>query len=123
MKKTEAKKADIILIVSLLAFSVLLVTLLLIFRSDGEVAVVEIDGVRVAEYSLSEDGEYALGGGSNLLVIEDGSAYMREANCPDLTCVKKGKVRYVGESIVCLPNRISVTVRGDSSAGGVDLVS
>ena len=73
-------------------------------------------------YPLDKDGEYVLNGGTNILVIEDGAAYIREADCPDKTCVRKGKLRYVGQSSVCLPNRLSVTGIGDG-AGGVDLVS
>ena len=114
------KRADIILIVSLLVASLIALGVMLLTRKDGESVVVEINGEHVATYSLSENGEHILNGGTNVLIIEDGKAYMQEANCPDKTCVRKGGVSYSGESIVCLPNRISVTVKGD---GGVDLVS
>lgn len=124
MKKANLTKkhfADIIVIVSLLFISLLSVAALLILRTEGSVAVVEIDGVEVARYSLSEDGEYPLNGGTNLLIIKNGQAYMTEADCPDRTCVKTGRISYKGQSIVCLPNKISVRISG--GADGVELVS
>ncbi len=120
MAKRKMKRADIILIVSLLVVSLIALGILLFNREEGQSVTVEVDGERVATYPLSVDGEYVLNGGTNILVIEGGRAYMKEAECPDKTCVKKGGVKYSGESIVCLPNRVTVTVRGD---GGVDLVS
>ena len=71
-------------------------------------------------YPLSRDGEFSLSGGSNILVIEDGEAFMKSADCPDKTCVHSHPISKVGETIVCLPNRVFVSVIGD---GGVDLIS
>lgn len=90
-------------------------------RDEGAYAVVSIDGVETARYPLSVDGTYPLNGGTNLLVVENGAAYMQEADCPDKLCVNQGKVRYTGQCIVCLPNRVSVTVEGADA--GIDLVS
>lgn len=121
MKKT-AKRYDLILIALLLLLSALSVVALLIFRADGRSVRVEADGKTVAVYSLSADGEYPLNGGTNVLVIENGEAFIKEADCPDKTCVRTGRLKHVGESAVCLPNRVSVTVIGEDS-DGVDLVS
>ncbi len=127
MEKTSVKKPnkyrlDIIVISSILFISLLVLLIMGLTRKAGDVVVVETDGKKVAEYSLSSDGVYTLGEGTNVLVIENGTAYMNYSTCPDHTCEKTGKIRYVGETIICLPNRISVTIKGKSS-GGVDLVS
>lgn len=121
MKRT-AKRYDIILIASLLSVSLLSICALLIFRKDGRSVRVEVDGKVVAVYSLSDDGEYPLNGGTNILVIENGEAFIRTADCPDKTCVRSGRLKHTGESAVCLPNRVSVTVVGEDT-DGVDLVS
>ncbi|MBQ8849889.1 MAG: NusG domain II-containing protein [Clostridia bacterium] len=120
--KLKNHRYDIILIASLIFISAVAIVFLLIFREDGKSVQVEIDGKTVAVYSLSEDGEYILNGGTNILVIEDGEAYIRDADCPDKTCVKAERISHVGESTVCLPNRLSVSVIG-KDADGVDLVS
>ena len=121
MKRNKIRY-DIILIASLLLIALVGAGLLLFFRREGVSVKVEIDGKTAAVYSLEDGGEYVLNGGTNILVIENGAAYIREAHCPDKTCVKKGKISYVGQSAVCLPNRVSVTVIGES-ADGVDIVS
>lgn len=90
-------------------------------RDEGAYAVVSIDGVETARYPLGTNGSYPLNGGTNLLIIKNGYAFMQEADCPDKLCVNQGKVRYTGQCIVCLPNRVTVTVSG--ADGGVDLVS
>ena len=123
---TPAKKKyrlDIIIIAAILVVSLSLLLIVTLSKEEGSVVVVEIDGTTVATYPLDKNAEYSLNGGSNVLVIEDGVAYMNYSNCPDHTCEKTGKIRYVGQTIICLPNKIAVTIKGDNAEGGVDFVS
>ena len=74
-----------------------------------------MDGCTELELPLGEDARILLGEGgefTNLLVIENGAARIVEANCPDQICVNHGAIRYEGESIVCLPHRLVVSVEG-----------
>ena len=87
----------------------------------GGVAVVRVDGAEVERHSLAVNGTFPLNGGSNVLVIEDGKAWISEADCPDRICVRQGKIHYTGQVITCLPNRLTVTVEGGES-NGIDLV-
>ncbi len=124
-KQTESIKKyrlDVIVIVAILLISVSLLLIMTLTKKEGAVAVVEIDGKTVVEYSLSVNGEYSLNNGTNVLVIENGQAYLNYSNCPDHTCEITGKIHYVGQTIVCLPNKLSITVKGNAE-GGVDLVS
>ena len=81
-------------------------------KEEGAYVRVSINGEFKEEYSLSADGEYSINGGSNILVIEDGAAYVRYADCPDGLCVNQGKISRTGERITCLPNRVMVDVVG-----------
>ncbi len=115
-KILENKKfcSDIILAAVLLivGLSVLLITYL--GKEGGATAVVSVDGKKVAEYSLWINAVYYINGGTNVLVIEDGKAYVREATCPGYQdCVERGKISYVGESIVCLPNKVIIEIVGE----------
>ena len=121
-RKIKKYRLDILLISFLLVFSLSLLLILQRNREDGAVAVVEVDGITVGSYPLSVDGVFTLNGGTNVLIIEDGTARLVQSQCPDHTCELTGKIRYVGQTIVCLPNRLSVTVKGDAQ-DGVDLVS
>ena len=102
--------ADVILVLSLLLVSLSVFLIITLTSEEGAVAVVSIDGDKVAEYSLARDGEYALNGGTNILVIEGGRAYMKDADCPDKLCIHQGKKSRDGERIVCLPNRVMVEI-------------
>lgn len=115
------KKRDIILIASILAVAIALFLLVELTKEEGAGVVVKVDGVEIAEYSLSKNGTYPLNGGTNILVIEDGRAYLSDANCPDKLCVHQGKISRTGEVITCLPNKLTVTVFGAEES--VDLIS
>lgn len=115
-------RLDIIVIAALLGLSLLILLTVNLTKKEGSVAVVELSGIVVAEYSLNKNGEYSLNNGTNNLIIENGVAYLNYSNCPDHTCERTGKIKYVGQTIVCLPNKLSITIKGNAE-GGVDLVS
>lgn len=115
-------RLDVIVISAILFLSLVLLLIVTLSKEKGATVVVEIDGTTVATYLLDENGEYSLNGGTNILVIEDGKAYLNYSNCPDHTCEKTGKIQYVGQSIICLPNKITITIQGEAE-GGVDFVS
>lgn len=118
---SNKKRADLILVVALLLLAGALYLTLNANRQEGGVAVVRVNGVETERHSLAVDGTFPLNGGTNILVIQDGQAWLSEADCPDLLCVKQGKIHYTGQVITCLPNRLTVTVEGGES-NGVDLV-
>ena len=115
------KKRDIILIASILVVAIAFFLIVELTKEEGAGVTVKVDGVKVAEYSLSKNGTYPLNGGTNILVIENGKAYLTDANCPDKLCVHQGKISRTGETITCLPNKLTVTVFGAEES--VDLVS
>ena len=115
------KKKDFILIGIILLIIIASFILVGALSKDGAYVVVRVDGEQVAKYSLQEDGEYQLNGGSNLLRIEQGKAYLIYADCKDKLCVKHGKIDKSGQTITCLPNRLTITVY--ESDVKVDLVS
>ena len=122
-RKTAPKRGDIFLIGGCLLAALVCCGLWLGLRRDGGTVIVEQDGRETARYALSEDrtvrseGE----GGYNLLVIEGGEVYLSEADCPTQLCMKTGKIRYAGQSIVCLPHKLAVRITGGAS--GLDGVT
>lgn len=104
------KKRDFILIGAILAVILIVFAVMQLTKEEGAYVVVRVDGQDVAQYSLSENGEYELNGGTNILRIKDGTACLIKANCPDHLCVNQGKISKSGETITCLPNRLTVTV-------------
>ena len=117
----KKRRTDLLVIGALLLLALVLYLVIGATRKEGGVAVVRVNGVETERLALSESGTYPLNGGSNVLVIGGGEAWLSEANCPDRLCVKQGRIRYTGQTIVCLPNRLTVTVEGGES-DGVDFV-
>lgn len=113
------QKNDIKLVVVLLVIGFVIMGIMQLLKQEGGEAVVTVDGEEIASYSLDKNGSYEItgvDGGKNTLVIEDGQAYMSQADCPDELCVKTGRVQYDGETIVCLPHKVVVTIQSDEKA-------
>lgn len=109
------KKNDVILLAVLITLFLALVLILFLFigRSESDTVVIEVDGKVIEELPIHKDTEYLIGGingGSNLLIIKDGKAYVSEASCPDKVCVNTGALSEL-KPIVCLPNKVIITLK------------
>lgn len=74
---------------------------------------ITVDGKVTDTLDLNKDTELTIegwNGGANHLVIQDGMAWVDEADCPDKVCIHQGKVAMNRQMIVCLPNRMVATV-------------
>ena len=122
-KKAAPKRGDLYLIVGCLLATLVCCCLWFLLRQDGGTVIVEQNGQETARYALSEDRTVRIEGegGYNLLVIEGGEVYLSEADCPTQLCMKTGKIRYAGQSIVCLPHKLAVRIKGGAS--GLDAVT
>jgi len=60
--------------------------------------------------------------GRNLISVEQGRIRVYGANCPDLICVRQGWASSGLVPIVCLPNRLVITLDGGNNNMSVDAV-
>lgn len=82
-------------------------------RKPAALVEVSIDGETVASYDLNKDLDTVIEGyhgGTNHLIIQNGQAWISEATCPDKVCIHQGRITMNGELLVCLPNRVIVTI-------------
>ena len=105
---------DIILIFSLIVILGIIGLCFMFFRGEGNTVTVTVDGKIFGTYSLDEDISVEIRTGENgenlnVLVIEDGRAYVKNATCPDGICASHKPIFRNGESIVCLPHRVVIT--------------
>lgn len=106
------KKRDLIFLLLMLAVGGLLWLFLRPDRTpDNAVVRITVDGELFGEYALDENREISIRD-TNVCVIEDGSVYMKSADCPDQICVKTKAIRTGAGSIVCLPNKVVVEISG-----------
>ena len=119
------QKRDFILIAIIIVIAVVS-SLLIAFaqRDAGATVRIIIDGELYGEYSLSEEQSIAIDGelGHNRLVIEDGSAYMAGADCPDKYCMDYKPIAKGGETIICLPHKLVVEVTGTRDVQQPDVI-
>lgn len=113
---------DIVFIASFLAAVVITGLCLFLFRADGDTVTVTVDGSVYGIYPLDEDitVEISSDYGTNILVIKDGLAFVEAATCPDKICVSHKPILRDGETVVCLPNRVVISV--SSTKDGPDMI-
>lgn len=113
LERIRRRRGDLLLLGGFLLIGCIIGIVLLYTGSKGGEVQVRVAGEIRESYPLGEDRTVevkGIGGGSNLLVIEDGKAYISEATCPDKVCIGMGKISRRGESVVCLPNQVVIEV-------------
>jgi len=61
--------------------------------------------------------------GYNLIEIGDEKVRVIEADCPDKLDVKQRYISKPGETIVCLPNRLIIEIKGENGENEIDYLS
>ena len=61
------------------------------------------------------------GGYTLTVAVENGAVRVSESDCPNQDCVHSGAISRAGQSIVCLPARVAVTLEG--AASDYDLIA
>lgn len=61
--------------------------------------------------------------GYNLLEIGDNKVRVIEASCPDKIDVKQGYISNIGETIICLPNKLVVEIKGMDKDNQIDMIN
>ena len=107
---------------------VLLLAALVAFRFYGgekvgaaRLAAVSIDGKTVDRFDLSDVGaQHTYSNNGYTLTVETVEFGVRvvSSDCPNRDCVRRGVIDRGGESIVCLPARIIISLAADE--GGID---
>ena len=60
--------------------------------------------------------------GSNTIYLSNNSVYISHADCPDHLCVKQGAISKVGETIICLPHKLIIELKGDKDDSSSDMI-
>lgn len=109
MKKKDLLLIGIILAAALIAFAVYQ---FLIPRSDSAILEITVDGVIYGTYDLQDDQTIEIND-TNTCLIESGRVTMISSECPDHLCEKQKSIDSRGGTIVCLPNRVVLSVVSD----------
>ena len=128
MDKVEKKRRlrnDVLFVAILLAVIAIAGACLYFLRGEGDTVTIAVDGKTIATYPLNVDRTEDIhtdGNGLNRLVIRDGTAWVEDASCPDKICTHHKPISRQGESIVCLPNKVVITVKTADNTNQPDIV-
>lgn len=124
------KKMDIVIIVLLLIIS--FTPHLIFFKtsqksSKNNYAIIKVDGkihkkIDLSNVKNNEEVNLNLPNGKNTLLIKNNSIQMDSANCNDALCVKQGNISKVGQTIICLPHKLIIEIKGDELDSKDDLI-
>lgn len=70
---------------------------------------VQVDGEVYGSYPLHREQTIEIND-TNLLTVVNGAAEMKRASCPDQVCVHHKEISRNGESIICLPNKVVISI-------------
>ncbi|MCH4168157.1 MAG: NusG domain II-containing protein [Streptococcaceae bacterium] len=96
--------------------------------SNSEVwAELRVDGKLIKKFDLSQneatnyryvddDGDY------NLIEVKNQQIRIKEANCGDQICVKRGWIKKSGETIVCLPHKLVIEIKNNAESNDGEVV-
>ena len=90
--------------------------LAVVISADGE----EIERTPLAQYAAGEH-TYSANGYTLIVTAGDGTLSVTASDCPGQDCVHSGAISRAGQSIVCLPARITIQLAG--AGGDYDLVT
>lgn len=113
MKNNKRNRA--IADLALIAVLVLAAAVIFLFQSGkekGAMVCIRRNGDLLKSVDITQDFTYDLDG-LLTVVVENGEVRVEKAVCGDKLCEHMGRISRSGESIVCLPNGITVEIVGE----------
>ena len=111
------KQSDILLIIVILLIAGIVFVSYKKEEPDNMVAKVYYEDKLELTIDLNENKEYDVEGynGNVHIVVEDKKIKVEEENSPKHLCSKQGFISSSNQTIVCLPNKIVITIEGNDS--------
>lgn len=120
------KRGDVVILILALLLCAAPLLMLLPAPSAPMCAVVRQNGAVLCTLPLEADAEKEIlspdGSGFNLVRVQSGTVCIADADCPDRTCVRMGAISRAGETLVCLPHRLTITLEG-AAGSALDAVT
>ena len=113
------KKGDLIIVIAI----VIMIAVWVFMSGSGNTAEIYVDGKLYKKVSLSEDKEIRVESefGKNTVLIENGKVRITDSDCPGKDC-EAGEIKKSSRSLVCLPNRLTVIIKGEKTINETDVV-
>lgn len=124
MKRRWIRPLDVLILCALLLFT-LAFFLATRGKEAGTRAQIYVNNVLQEEIPLANGQTYTVTTekGSVRLAFSADGAWVDGSDCPDDICLRTGKITRIGQSIVCLPLGVCVTLCGAAEGGVPDGVT
>lgn len=126
-KISRIHKNDLLLFLGILLLALLLfLGYQLFFQKPGASVKITVDGKLTKILPLNENTTYRIVSDNNhinILEIKDGFASVTNADCPDKLCVHQKKINKKGETLVCLPHKVIISVISSQEEKDFDGIS
>lgn len=113
MQRKVVSLATIVICTALIAVSLFAWFYIQNGAKKGGNAVVYIASQKAMTLKLDKNETYQVENTGIVIEIENGSAYIKKSDCKCKTCTRFGKISAVGESAVCLPNKVTLVIEGE----------
>lgn len=120
MKKLYLNDLILNILIILLCISIP-ICLSVLAQNEEKTVLVSADGQTVKELPLDENADFGINGVT--VEINDGKVAVTHSDCPDGLCMKMKNAENVGDSIICVPNKVSVRIVGDGIEKGADVIA
>ena len=81
-------------------------------KDNYNYVLIKVNGKKYKELPLNEDNKIEIKTefGNNTVEIKDGKVRMTDSDCKDRICLHMKPISKPGQNIICLPNRVIVSV-------------
>ena len=136
MIRSMFKKADLILLIVLVAGGILASLTVARAGGTGSSVVIKVNGSLYGTYDLNKDQEITVRSGAgkdgadsgdmsgyNIVRIKDGKVSVTDADCHNHDCMHHKPISRSGESIICLPHKVVVGISSEEGGEGYDTIA
>ncbi len=121
----KLKKYDIIAIICVAVIVIIsYITVNLLRNDEADTVVIYVDGKIEKKLDLNKNQEYKVNvdNGYNIIRIKDKKVRIKESDCSNQTCVNMGTISKDGQTLICLPHKVEVTIVSDDKSE-VDVIA
>ena len=115
----KLKKYDIIAIICVAVIVIIsYITVNLLRNDEADTVVIYVDGKIEKKLDLNKNQEYKVNvdNGYNIIRIKDKKVRIKESDCSNQTCVNMGTISKDGQTLICLPHKVEVTIVSDDKS-------
>lgn len=121
----KLKKYDTIAIICVAVIVIIsYITVNLLRNDEADTVVIYVDGKIEKKLDLNKNQEYKVDvdNGYNIVRIKDKKVRIKESDCGNQTCVNMGTISKDGQTLICLPHKVEVTIVSDDKSE-VDVIA